>query len=103
MKMFHLLAIACSMFAVLTPAIVRAEEAAPSPAKTMQSVEPQALEVLRRMSATLAQAKAFTYRSVSTTEVPAKTGQSITLFSTGNLEQWFGQRHRLAREYRYAE
>jgi len=82
MKMFHLLAIACSMFAVLTPAIVRAEEAAPSPAKTMQSVEPQALEVLRRMSATLAQAKAFTYRSVSTVEVPAKTGQSITLFST---------------------
>ena len=70
------------MFAVLTPAIVRAEDASPSPAKTIRSVEPQALEVLRRMSTTLAEAKAFTYRSVSTVEVPAKTGQFITLFST---------------------
>jgi hypothetical protein len=34
------------------------------------------------MSATLAGANAFTYRSVSTVEVPAKTGQFITLFST---------------------
>ena len=82
MKMFHLLATAYWMFALLTPAIVRAEEASPSPARSMQSVQPQALDVLRRLSATLAQARALTFRSVSTVEVPAKTGQSITLFST---------------------
>jgi hypothetical protein len=82
MKMFHLLATACSMFAIFTPAIARAEEASPSPTKTIQGVEPQALEILRRMSSALAEAKAFTYRSVSTVEVPAKTGQFVTLFST---------------------
>ena len=82
MKMFHLLATAYWMFALLTPAIVRAEEASPSPARSMQSVQPQALDVLRRLSATLAQARALTFRSVSTVEVPAQTGQSITLFST---------------------
>jgi hypothetical protein len=82
MKIFHLLATAYWMFAVVTPAIVRGEETSSVPVKTIQSVEPQALEALRRMSATLAAAKAFTYRSVSTAEVPAKTGQFITLFST---------------------
>ena len=82
MKIFHLLATTCCMFAILTPGLVRAEEASPSPAKMIPGVEPQALEVLRRMSATLADAKAFTYRSVSTVEVLAKTGQFLTLFST---------------------
>jgi hypothetical protein len=73
------------MLALLTPAIVRADEASPPPVKSMQSVQPQALDVLRRLSATLAQAKAFTFRSVNTVEVPAKTGQSITLFSLWTL------------------
>ena len=82
MKIFHVLATTCCMFAVLTPGLVRAEEASPSPAKMIPGVEPQALEVLRRMSATLADAKAFTYRSVSTVEVLAKTGQFLTLFLT---------------------
>ena len=82
MKMFHLLATACSMFAIFTPAIAQAKEASPSPATTLRGVAPQALEILRRMSSALAEAKAFTYRSVSTVEVPAKTGQFITLFST---------------------
>jgi len=99
-KMFHPLATACCMFAVLMSAIVRAEEPSASPAKTTQSVEPQALEVLRRMSATLAEAKAFTYRSISTIEVPAKTGQFITLFSTVEvaLKRPDGLRARLSGE-----
>jgi hypothetical protein len=83
MKMFHLLALAtaCSMFTVLTPAVTWAAETSPSPANNQNSVEPRALEVLRRMSATLAEAKEFSYRSVNTAEVPAKTGQFVTLFS----------------------
>jgi hypothetical protein len=81
MKMFHLLATACFIFAVLTPGIARAEEVSPSPPKPMEGVEPQALEILRRMSATLAEAKEFSYRSVNTTEAPAKTGQFVMLFS----------------------
>ena len=82
MKMFHILATACSMFAVLTPTVTWAEEPPPSPANTHTNVEPQALEALKRMSATLTEAKEFAYRSVNTIEVPAKTGQFVTLFST---------------------
>jgi hypothetical protein len=88
MKIFHLATtplIACSMFGVLAPAIVRAEEASPSPATATSRVDPQALEVLKRMSTTLGAANAFTYRSRSTVEVPAKTGQFITLFSTAEV------------------
>ncbi len=70
------------MVAVLAPLIVQAEEASPSPAKGTSRVDSQALQILRRMSTTLGAAKAFTYRSTSIQEVPAKTGQFITLFST---------------------
>ena len=80
--MSHLLALvlACSMFALLAPAIAQAEEASPSPAKASR-VDPQALDLLKRMSTTLGEAKAFTYRSISIVEVPAKIGQFIALFS----------------------
>ena len=48
-------------------------------------MEQRALDLLKRMSATLGAAKAFTYRSRSTVEVPAKTGQFITLFATSDV------------------
>ena len=54
----------------------------PAPAPIM---EPRALDLLKRMSATLGAAKALTYRSRSTVEVPAKTGQLITLFATSDV------------------
>jgi hypothetical protein len=37
------------------------------------------------MSATLGAAKALTYRSRSTVEVPANTGQFVTLFATSDV------------------
>ena len=88
MKIYHLVTTAftaCSMFAVLAPAIVRAQEASPSPAKATSHVDPHDLEALKRMSATLGAAKALTYRSRTIVEVPAKTGQFITLFSTAEV------------------
>jgi hypothetical protein len=48
-------------------------------------MEPQALDRLKRMSATLGAAQALTYRSRSTVEVPANTGQWITLFATSDV------------------
>ena len=54
----------------------------PAPAPIM---EPRALDRLQRMSATLGAAKAFTYRSRSTVEVPAPTGQFVTLFATSDV------------------
>jgi hypothetical protein len=88
MKMFQFLEtplIAFFVFTLLAPAIARAEEASPSSAKATSRIDPQALEVLRRMSTTLGAAKAFTYRSRSIVEVPAKTGQFITLFSAAEV------------------
>jgi hypothetical protein len=55
-------------------------ETAPTPI-----MEPRALGLLKHMSATLGAAKAFTYRSRSTVEVPATTGQLITLFATSEV------------------
>jgi len=52
-------------------------ESAPVPMK-----EQRALDRLKRMSETLGAAKSFTVRSRSTVEVPAKTGQYVTLFGT---------------------
>jgi hypothetical protein len=48
-------------------------------------MEQRALDRLKRMSATLGAAKAFTYRSRSMAEVPANTGQFITLFATSDV------------------
>jgi hypothetical protein len=66
------------------PAGAPAQEApqAPTPAPIM---EQRALDLLQRMSRTLGAAKAFTYRSRSTVEVPTKTGQFITLFATSEV------------------
>ncbi len=50
-----------------------------------KSVDPEALAHLKRMSATLAAAKAFTYKSHAIIEVPASTGQFLTLFSDAEV------------------
>lgn len=48
-------------------------------------MEQHALELLKSMSATLSATRAFTYRSRSTVEVPAKTGQFVTLFAQSDV------------------
>ena len=60
----------------------RAEEPSRS---TALRIDPQALEVLKRMSTTLGAAKAFSFRSRSVIEVPIRTGQFITLFSSAEV------------------
>ena len=60
--------------ALLVPATV---QAAPAPG----TVDQKALASLKRMSDTLAAAKSFTYKSRAIFEIPAKTGQFVTLFS----------------------
>src|SRR5262245_5212332 len=62
-----------------------ATQAAPSaPAPLM---EQPALDQLQRMSNALRSARALTYRSRSSVEVPAKTGQFVTLFGTTDVAQ----------------
>jgi len=60
--------------ALLVPAIA---QAAP--------INQKAIGLLKRSCDTLASAKAFTYKSSTTFEVPAKNGQFLTLFSTANV------------------
>jgi hypothetical protein len=55
-------------------------ESAPVP-----MMEQRALDRLKQMSETLRAAKAFTVRTRSTVEVPAKTGQNVTLFGTSDV------------------
>lgn len=62
--------------ALLFPSLLQAVE---------KRVDPAALEHLRRMSTTLAAAKAFTFDSRSVIEVPARTGQFLTLFSNAEV------------------
>lgn len=68
-----LLSTACAA-SLLLPAFV---QAAP--------IDQKALALLKRTSDTLAAAKALTYRSCATFEVPARNGQFLTLFSTANV------------------
>ena len=56
------------------------DESAPAPI-----MEQKALDRLKRMSETLRAAKSFTVRSQSTVEVPAKTGQYVTLLGTSDV------------------
>jgi hypothetical protein len=55
------------------------------PLFAQEKIDPAALAPLKQMSATLAAAKAFTYQSKTILEVPAKTGQLLTFFSTGEI------------------
>ena len=75
--LLKILAAGCAA-ALLLPATGQAAASNPS-------VNPKALAALKRMSDTLAAAKAFTYKSSSIFEVPAKTGQFLTLFSNADV------------------
>lgn len=75
MKPYRLFLLGC-LATFVTPSLLPAAES---------SIDPKALESLKRMSATLAAAKAFTYESNSIFEVPAATGQFLTLFSTSQV------------------
>lgn len=59
--------------------------AAEAPAKSPPRIDPQAMAHLQRMSNSLTAAKAFTYKSTSALEVPARTGQFLTLFSSAEV------------------
>ena len=61
-----------------------AKSEAPVPAPP-PILEQQALDRLKQMSEQLASAKAFTYRSHSSEEVPAKTGQFLTFFADSKI------------------
>lgn len=66
-----------SLAVLLSPGALRAEKLSP--------IDPHALAPLKRMSATLAAAKAFTCKSKTILEVPSEIGQFITVFSTGDV------------------
>jgi hypothetical protein len=66
-----------SLTALLFVGTLRAEPSSP--------IDPNALSMLKRMSATLSGAKAFTFESKSIFEVPSITGQFVTLFSVGEV------------------
>jgi len=91
MKMHRLLTSAGSLAGfltvVLSPAVLVAAEESPSPraAAPNPNLEQGALDQLKRMSATLGAAGALTFRTSSTVEVPAKTGQFITLFASSEF------------------
>ena len=88
MKMFHFLQIrliACFVFALWAPPHGVGGGSISLAGKSHVTHRPSSPEVLRRMISTLGEAKAFTYRSRSIVEVPAKTGQFITLFSTAEV------------------
>jgi hypothetical protein len=73
--------------AALSPTLLRAAEEAASPKTGAANphLEQNALDQLKRMSVALGAAKAFTFRTSSTVEVPAKTGQFITLFANSEF------------------
>ena len=84
MKLVRYLATSLLVCWLITPALSesRAEKSSRS---TGRRIDPQALEILKRMSTTLGAAKAFTFHSRSVIEVPIRTGQFITLFSSAEV------------------
>jgi len=75
MKTFLLKVLSASCAAaLLTPALVHA-------APSSGTLDQKALATLKRMCDTLTAAKSFTYKSKAIIEIPAKTGQFVTLFS----------------------
>jgi hypothetical protein len=75
-----LLPVVCCFFSAVALTAARAEEPVSRTPKTAARLDSHALDLLRSMGATLGAAKALTYRSSNTVEVPARTGQFITLF-----------------------
>lgn len=68
------IALTLLLLALATPMLPAAER-----------IDSKALVPLKRMSDTLAAAKAFTFKSDTILEVPATTGQFLTLFSTADV------------------
>ena len=54
-------------------------------AATPSAIDPNALSLLKRMSDSLTKAKGFTYRSRIVMELPAVTGQFVTLLPEGSV------------------
>lgn len=71
--MFKIFSAGCAV-SLLMPCVLQAA-----------TLDQKALAPLKRMSVTLAAAKAFTYQSRTISEVPAKNGQLLTVFSTANV------------------
>jgi len=71
---FPALLLTASLLSLFSSATLQAAESS-------SRVDPQALELLKRMSTTLATAPAFTFESKSAVEIPASTGQFLTVFS----------------------
>jgi len=75
------------LFSSFLPVVCAAALFVPSSlqAGSGKAIDPKALEILQRMSNTLATAKAFTYEARTISEVPAKNGQFLTVFSTTDV------------------
>ncbi len=54
-------------------------------AATSAQIDPNALALLKRMSATLSESKSFTFSTDSILEMPCSTGQLITVISEGRV------------------
>lgn len=81
-----LLAVMAGSLALLSaPTTLLAAEVGSSTEKKAPRIDPQALAQLQRMSARLAAAKSFTFRSSGTHEVPSATGQFLTLVGTADF------------------
>src|SRR6516225_5728234 len=90
MKMHRILtavSLAGILSVVQSPVVGMAADEPPAPkrAATNAYIEQTALDQLKRMSETLGAAKALTFRTSNTVEVPAKTGQYITLFANSEI------------------
>jgi hypothetical protein len=85
--MLTLASLAGILWVVRSPVVGMAADEPPPPntGAANPSVDKTALDQLKRMSETLAAAKALTFRTTSTVEVPAKTGQYITLFANSEF------------------
>jgi hypothetical protein len=73
----HLALFAAASLLVAAPAL----HAAGTPPR----IDPQALAHLKRMGAALAAAKALSFKTTRTVEVPSNAGQFLTLFSTAEV------------------
>jgi hypothetical protein len=86
-RLFTIASLTGFLTVALSPAALVAAQGNPSSTTSAPNppVEQKALDQLKRMSTTLAAAKAFTFRTSSTVEVPAETGQFITLFANSEI------------------
>jgi hypothetical protein len=84
MKLVQYLATSLLVCWLITPAFSESRAEEPS-SPSGKRIDPQALQILKRMSTTLGSAKAFTFHSRSVIEIPIRTGQFITMFSSTDV------------------